>query len=433
MEAPVFLDRRVPVIASIISLMTLSACSTPAVTGVKVHIQNGEYLEAIALADSVLAGSESQNAELWMWRGKAQGNIRDWTGASESFERVSELAPEMSSELADYWFVFYNAAAVSIEAGNVEEATGYLQTGKQVVPSRPEYDQMLGDLAVQNGDYETALEHFRASSDLSRDYVASLQAALDAAPADQKPVIEEVLGSAEANQLLSLFNAGTIGKALAVSADTDEASRVYLDGAVASLQEAVAIDPTNADVLNLLAQIYLLRGSFDEAMAVFDDALAGVDSGLAEGWLSPEDAQSIRGEIMLTRGAALLEMERYAEAVTELEAARQINGSSYLLLGNLAQAYIMQEEYDSALTVLEEAAGLPDLTDTEKANSLYMQFAALNQLERDAEAAAKLEAALEITPDNAEWWEYLASTYSRLNRRTDAIEAMERAQQLRGE
>jgi len=421
------------VIASVVTVLALSACSTPAVTGVKVHIQNGEYLEAIALADSVLAGGESQNAELWLWRGKAQGNIRDWTGASESFEKVSELAPAMSSELTDYWFVFYNAAAVSIDAGDIDAGVDYLQTGRRVVPSRPEYDQMLGDLALQNGDYETALEYFRASSDLSRNLIASLEEDLNSAPAAEKPAIEEALDSAEMNYLLSLYNTGTISKALAVSADTDEAAQAYLAGAASSLQEALAIDPTNADVLNLLAQIYLLRGSFDEAMAVFDDALAGVDSGLAEGWLSPEDAQSIRGEIMLTRGAALLEMERYDEAVTELEAARQISGSSYVLLGNLAQAYIMKEEYNSALAVLDETDRLPDLTSVERANSLYMQFAALNQLERDAEAAAKLEAALAIIPDNADWWEYLASTYSRLNRRTDAIRAMERAQQLRSE
>ena len=428
-----FLDRRFAVIASVVTVLALSACSTPAVTGVKVHIQNGEYLEAIALADSVLAGGESQNAELWLWRGKAQGNIRDWTGASESFEKVSELAPAMSSELTDYWFVFYNAAAVSIDAGDIDAGVDYLQTGRRVVPSRPEYDQMLGDLALQNGDYETALEYFRASSDLSRNLIASLEEDLNSAPAAEKPAIEEALDSAEMNYLLSLYNTGTIRKALAVSADTDEAAQAYLAGAASSLQEALAIDPTNADVLNLLAQIYLLRGSFDEAMAVFDDALAGVDSGLAEGWLSPEDAQSIRGEIMLTRGAALLEMERYDEAVTELEAARQISGSSYVLLGNLAQAYIMKEEYNSALAVLDETDRLPDLTSVERANSLYMQFAALNQLERDAEAAAKLEAALAIIPDNADWWEYLASTYSRLNRRTDAIRAMERAQQLRSE
>jgi cytochrome c-type biogenesis protein CcmH/NrfG len=93
----------------------------------------------------------------------------------------------------------------------------------------------------------------------------------------------------------------------------------------------------------------------------------------------------------------------------------------------------MKEEYNSALAVLDETDRLPDLTSVERANSLYMQFAALNQLERDAEAAAKLEAALAIIPDNADWWEYLASTYSRLNRRTDAIRAMERAQQLRSE
>ncbi len=433
MEAPVSLSIRSLSAAAALAVMAFAACSTPAVTGVKVHIQNGEYLDAIHLADSVIAAGESQNAELWMWRGKAQGNIRDWTGASESFQHVSQLDPAMAPQLEEYWFVFYNAAALSLDSGDVASARSYLETGREVVPARPEFDQMLGDLAVQESDYETALDHFRASADISREYVAELAGMLESAPADQKPAIEEVLANAESTFLLSLYNAGMIQKVLAGMSDTEEASAAHLDGAVEVLQEAVGIDPTNADVLNLLAQVYLLRGSYDEAMSVFDDALAGVDAGLAEGWLSPEDAQAIRGEIMLTRGAALLEMERYDEAVTELEAARDVNGPSYVLLGNLAQAYLMQEEYDSAMTVLDEAAGLPDLTDEERANTLYMKFAALNQLERDEEAASALEAALEINPDNADWWEYLASTYSRLNRRSDAIEAMEHAQQLRGE
>lgn len=419
--------------AAALAVMAFAACSTPAVTGVKVHIQNGEYLDAIHLADSVIAAGESQNAELWMWRGKAQGNIRDWTGASESFQNVARLDPAMAAQLDEYWFVFYNAAASSLDSGDVASARNYLEAGKSVVSGRPEFDQMLGDLAMQEGDYETALTHFQESADISREYVANLGAMLESAPADQKPAIEDALSNAESTFLLSLYNVGMIHKALAGMSDTEEASAAHLDGAVAVLEEAVTIDPTNADVLNLLAQVYLLSGSFDDAMAVFDDALAGIDAGLAEGWLSPEDAQAIRGEIMLTRGAALLEMERFPEAVAELEAARDINGPSYLLLGNLAQAYIMQEEYDSAMAVLDEAAGLPDLTDEERANTLYMKFAALNQLERDTEAAAALEAALAINPGNADWWEYLASTYSRLNRRGDAIEAMEHAQQIRGE
>ncbi len=419
--------------AVVFALLALSACSTPAVTGIKVHIQNGEYQEAIHLADSVIAGGETGNAELWMWRGKAQGNLRDWTGASESFQRVAELDQTMSSQLAEYWFVFYNAAAVSLEAGDTGAAVGFLQAGKNTIPGRPEYDQMLGDLAVQDGDYETALQHFDMSADISREYVASLEEMLAAAPDEQKPAIEEVLESAEATFLLSLYNSGMIGKALALSAESEEETDSYLAGAVASLSEAVEIDPTNADVLNLLAQIYLLGGSFDQAMSVFDDALLGVETGLAEGWLSPEDAQAIRGEILLTRGVALLEMERYPEAVSELENARTEIGPNYVLLGNLAQAHIMMENYDAALAILDEASTMSDLTDTERANTLYMKFAALNQLERDTEAAAALEAALVITPDNADWWEYLASTYSRLNRRNDAIEAMENAQRLRSE
>ena len=42
----------VPVLAG---LLLVAACSSPAVTGIKVHIQNSEYLDAITLADSVIA------------------------------------------------------------------------------------------------------------------------------------------------------------------------------------------------------------------------------------------------------------------------------------------------------------------------------------------------------------------------------------------
>jgi tetratricopeptide (TPR) repeat protein len=140
----------------------------------------------------------------------------------------------------------------------------------------------------------------------------------------------------------------------------------------------------------------------------------------------------MKGGILVTRGAALLEMERYEEAAAELETALSYLGDDYLVLGNLAQAYIMLEDYEQAITVLDRAVMISSLDADQAGNAWYMKFAALTKLERDTEAAASLERALEFIPDNPDWWEYLASTYSRLGRRNDAIEAMEHAQQIRG-
>ncbi len=418
--------------ALVLAALAAVACSTPIVTGIKVHMQNGEYQEAIHLADSVIAAGDSLDAELWLWRGKAQGFVRDWIGASESFGHAYRLDPALGPELEEYWFVFYNAAATTVQ-DDYDRAVQYLETGRSVVPARPEFDQMLGDLALQEGDIARALDHFEVSWTLGEAMIARYGEMLSSAPPEQVPAIQEMLDNAESNALLSLYNSATLHKALAMSADTDEARQGHLDDAVASLTTALGIDAMNADVLNMLAQVYLLSGRYEDAMAVFDDALVGVQTGLDEGWLTEEDAVYIRGEIMLTRGVALLEMQDFAGAVSEFEAALQITGPSYILLGNLAQAHIMLEDYEEAMDILEEAVMLGDLTDTERANAWYMEFAALTQMERDSEAASALERALGIMPDNADWWEYLASTYSRLNRRADAIEAMERALELRGE
>lgn len=411
--------------------LTMLACASPAVTGIKVHMQNGEYQEAIHLADSVIAAGDSLNAELWLWRGKAQGNLRQWEGSAISFDHAYSLNPQLAPELVDYWFVFYNSAAIKVEAGDLNGARADLENGKAIVPSRPEYDQMLGDIAQGSENYQLAITHFERAWTISQPLIESYQEMLDGATPDQAPAIQEALDGAVSSALLSIYNASLLHKYLASGAETPEESEAQLSAARDLLNQAVELDPTNADILNLLAQVYLLQGDFDEAMAVFDRAMAAVDQGVAEGWLTEEDAQAIRGQIMMTRGVALLETQQYDMAISELEAALAYIGNDYVLLGNLAQAYIMTEQYEEALSILDTVISLPDLTAAELGNAWYMKFADLTQLERDAEAADALERALELVPENADWWEYLASTYSRLNRRNDAIRAMEQAQMLR--
>lgn len=425
--------KRTLIWSAILLAALAAACSTPAVTGIKVHLQNSEYQEAIYLADSVIAAGDSLDAELWLWRGKAQGSIRDWNGASESFANAHRLDSRFDSEIADYWFVFYNSAALAIQDGDAAAAAEYLQAGRSTVPGRPEYDQMLGDISLQEGDYEGAIASFERSADLSRTMIADLDGMIGSAQGEQLAYLQETRDNAVGTIILSLYNAGMLHKSLGIQAADPTLCTAHLEQASVLLEEALVYEGTNADILNLLAQIYLLRGETDRAMTLFDNALQGVETGLAEGWLTPEDAEAIRGEIMLTRGVALLEAERYEEAAAELQSALATIGPSYVLLGNLAQAQIMLEQFEPALQTLESALMLGDLSGDERANTLYMKFAALNQLERDSEAAGALEAALELRPDNAEWWEYLASTYVRLNRRADAIEAMEKAEALRGQ
>ncbi|MBN1434157.1 hypothetical protein JW921_05310, partial [Candidatus Fermentibacterales bacterium] len=72
-------------------------------------------------------------------------------------------------------------------------------------------------------------------------------------------------------------------------------------------------------------------------------------------------------------------------------------------------------------------------SESQLANTYYMKFACYVRMERDEEALEAILDAIEQDPDNADYYEFLASAYSNLNRRGEAVEAMEMAERLRSQ
>jgi tetratricopeptide (TPR) repeat protein len=426
------LKREGLILVAVIGLLILASCSSPAVTGIKVHIQNGEYQEAVHLADSVIASGEGVDAELWIWRGKAMGNMRDWRGAAESFTAAWRLDPAVSTELSDFWYVYYNTAALDITDGNTTAAIAMLEEGRMIVPSRPEYDMMLGDIALNGGDLEEALNYFEASWQLSIVLIAGLETEFEEA---SDPAVEawlaQTLDGAVVNGILSLYNAGTISRSLSGTTEDETEKAAYIDGAMVAFETALDYDPANTDILTAIAELHLLNGEFELALGVFDQALLGVEQGVSEGWLSQEEADEMVGNIKLTRGFALLEMGEYEQAIAELNETLELIGRSYAVMANIAHAFFQMEKYEESLDYLNEIVSMTGVTSENLAYAHYMRFACHLRLEEDETAASALETALEYQPDNADYWEYLASTYSRLGRRTEAVNAMQRAEDIR--
>ena len=420
-------------VAAVAGLLLIAACSSPAVTGIKVHIQNGEYQDAIHLADSVIATGEGANPEVWYWRGRAFSLMRNWEGSAESFKTTFELDPTYAPNMVNYWPAFYNTATSYVDAGNIDGAMAMLETGKRIVPSRPEFDQMLGQIYLNAGDKEQALDRFLASLDLAVARFTLLQERIGEAT---DPVLVEQLTEESdrmiSSVVLSSFNAGSILKSFYFAAEENEKTEI-MDRAVAIYSRGIEIDPSNADLMTGLAEFYILSQQYDEAIGIYDDALVAIEEGVSEGWITPEDAEDMRASVLLTRGFTFIEMERYDEGIAALEECRQTLGDTYQVLAMIGHANFVMENYDASVEVMTRLTEEEGLTAEEYANAWYMLYANYIRLERDNDALQAILAAIQYDGDNADYYEFLAQTYSTLGRNTQAMQAMEKAQSLRSQ
>lgn len=425
---------RMMILISVATFALLSACSSPAVTGMKVHMQNQEYDEIIYLADSVIARGDSLNAEIWFWRGMAFTEQVKWSEAAESFLKADELDTNGELAVNEYWFVFFNSAANIMNDGDIGHTVEILETGMHVAPERPDFELMLGDIEINiNNDLPAALEDFQNASLKAEELIADIQELINST--DDPYTLNyysQSLEKAKSLFIQSLFNSGSVLTMIAIDA-TEEEMLEYLHQAQDAYSKALEIDPTNVDMLDALAGACMLEGDYESALTIFNEAFANIDLGLSEGWLEEEEADQIKANIFVSKGYAYIEMEDFQQAIIELDNARNLIGDDFVVLSTLAHANFIMENYDEALSILDSIMIMDGLTPDQLANAYYTRYACCNRKELDSEAAEALETALEYQPDNANYWRYLASTYSRLNRRNDAIDAMERANQLDSE
>ena len=415
----------------VVGLLVIAACSSPAVTGIKVHIQNGEYQEAIHLADSVIANGEA-DAEVWYWKGRAHSMMRVWDEAAVCFAEAYELDPLMAANMASYWPAFYNTAAGYVQEDRKADAISMLETGSAIVPERPEFDQMLGDIALNDGNLKDAIFYFTESIELAitqMEFLATeIEASLD--PAYTEQLIDENDRMIQ-SVVLASYNSGSILKNLYMNSEDETESAEYMEQAIAVYKRSIEIDPSSSDLMTGLAELYILTEEYEAALAIYDDALVAIDAGVEEGWITEEDAPEMRASVLLTRGFTFIEMERFEEGIAALEECRLQMGNTYQVLAMIGHANFTMEKYNESLEVMEQLTVMDGLGSDEYANAWYMIYANYIRLEKDTDALQAMLSAIEYDPDNADYYELLAQTYSTLGRNNQAMEAMAKAQSLR--
>ena len=216
-------------------------------------------------------------------------------------------------------------------------------------------------------------------------------------------------------------------------------------------KKAIALRPDYWDGYNSLGLFYDRQGKYDDAVKEFDEAIkltpdnAQAYSNVGKTYIDegdfkkfPEAERALQKSIALSPsygayanlGYMYALQHRFAESAAATEKALQMNDRDYIVWANLAMAYegMHQEQKQKAaleheLPLLETAA-----ESSPRDAGVQSRLALLNaQLKKRDEAAARMQTALALAPDDPDVLETIGETYETLGDRNRAIGYIEKS------
>ncbi len=202
------------------------------------------------------------------------------------------------------------------------------------------------------------------------------------------------------------------------------------------LDEAIHLDPDNAEAHLLLGNLYLFREDYAHAEEHLHEAVA------ANTRLGTAGRPALVGEAQNSLGVVYIQSDRLPLAVETLRAATSdlMYRTPHLAWGNLGWAYYEQHDYPQALAALQQAVALQP----QFCNGWYRMGQvdyAMGEAGTDTDGFAHAEDALTHALENTaeecqalqDAWLLRGEARARLGRRDDAVADFERCVELNQE
>ena len=365
-------------------------------------LRQEQFDEALKLIHVALVKSPG-NSQLWTMQGvayKGQGNQKEALG---SFRYALKLSPDDIPSLQGVAEIEYsngNAAGIPV-----------LEHLLRLRPNDLTSHGMLAVLEYQKGDCSAAVVHFKKAAALFDSQLAALNAygtclvklrqfedavgvfekslALD--PQDRKQ--RQVLASVQLMAHKPELAIATLNPLLSASPDAQTlelASSAYEDAhqteeAVASLRQAILLEPQNVNLYVNFAVLSATHQSFQVGINVVNDGIN----------LQPKAAP-----LYFARGVLLVQLAEYDKAQADFDKAYELDPSQSLSIAAQGLAAVQQNNLDHALEgVQSKLARMPD-----DPILLYMQADILTQQGAEpgspefAKAMRSARRAVEIRP-----------------------------------
>jgi len=240
----------------------------------------------------------------------------------------------------------------------------------------------------------------------------------------------------------------------AMNCTQDELDLIYLnlgiehqnleqyDLAIDYLQKSIEINPDNDDALYEIAYCYELNRNYEEAVITFNKVIDRAPYNV-HAWFNLGASYQAIGELekslvafdyaividenfhaaYFNKATVLVKVERYAEAIELYKKALSFEILDSLIYFYIGDCYDNLDDYKNALVYFERALKKDD----EMAEAWIGASSALDMLGRELEALEYAKKAVNLEPENGDYWCFLAGMQVKFDLPDDAIISFEQA------
>lgn len=366
-------------------------CSSPNITSGKLYLQqyqqskNAEKLDKALESFTKETQEKPNSAEGWYWLGHVYAEKKEYRKLQESWAKAQSLGGKTTGEIEQYRYAYWGQA-FNYGASTMKKA------------------QIKKDKAL----YADAAEAFEAAIKLQPDssakynayvYLAYALMGMDNVDAALAPLQEQIKRNPTAESYSALAQLLSIeASQLKKEGKEEESNRKYTE-AIDLLNRATADFPENSELNNDLLNTYIAANRVSEAVSKF--------TGYA-------DKNSQDASAQYAAGTALLQVNKFQEAITYLERVTVIDPENTSGMYNLCVAYLRW--------------GISVRDNSENANPDAPQADYKSIVNK---AVPVIERLLKLQPDNATNWDLAGKVYATAGMTKEAGDAYKKADELR--
>lgn len=360
--------------------------------------QTDAAIEAYRQAVELIKDRPEKNADPYYNLGNALVKKGDLEGALDAFSQAEKISPDDPLIQNNLGYVYERKFAQDNQAPLLREAVEHYRAAVQKDPNNAVFQRNYGLAARRlDSEREAGIKALRRAVELdSKDYNAHLALAEEYQASNPDQAIAEYRAAAalRPNEFVPRYNLGLLYARLAAELPAGAARNSRYQNAIAQLEAAVKIRPTDHRALSALGWANFKADRLEQAATYYGRAIQAAP-----------DLQSAHANL----GLVMDRLRKPDAAMQHWRDALRLDPADASTRALLASAYLSKRQYEEAVNHYQQVVKASN-RDARSYNNLGFAYEKLGKMD---EAIAAYKQAIEIDPRLAIAHNNLGAAYER--------------------